>query len=302
MARDYAAEFRKLFSNGCTVQGWDWNAPRYFDSTENDCYSAEAALVSELTSEAYNNFGFEVLYYIKAIDTKIDRLYGEDPLENIERRFKLQMYTDSIPTMQKSYDLQGMIYNELITCQCTVQHFYEASQLSYPDMQDIYEAEVPRIGDIVYMEYSDTYYEVVNVKQFADSTTFLSTPMTYTFILRVWRNNHEDVDVNKINPDKMEEFNEYASLGETFNLDLKDTEEHNTAHVQADATEENGKIKEGSDMLAINEDLKRDETLKYSEEGEILKDAKDNVESHVVYNDKEVKEENPEYYDPFGGW
>lgn len=294
MARDYAAEFRKLFSNGCSVQGWDWTAPRYFDSTENDCYSAEAALMSELTSEAYNNFGFEVLYYIKNIDTKIDRLYGEDPLENVERRFKLQMYTDSIPTMQKSYDLQGMIYNELITCQCTIQHFYEASQLSYPGLEDIYEAEVPRIGDIVYIEYSDTYYEVVNVKQFADNTTFLSTPMTYTFILRVWCNNHEDVDVDNINPDKMEEFNEYASLGETFNIDLKDTEDHNTAYVEADKTKTDGIIKDGSDMLATNEDIKRDI--------DIHDEPKDNVKTHSVYKDSEIKEENPEYYDPFGGW
>ena len=283
MARDYAAEFRKLFSNGCSVQGWDWTAPRYFDSTENDCYSAEAALISELTSEAYNNFGFEVLYYIKNIDTKIDRLYGEDPLENVERRFKLQMYTDSIPVMQKEYQIQGMVYPEILTCQCTIQHFYEASQLSYPDMQDIYEPEVPKIGDIVYVEYSDTYYEVVNVKEFGEGSTFLTAPITYFFHLRVWRNNHEFVDEHDVNPDKMEEFREYAELAETFKLDTKTSDDTVTTEVAPE-----------SDMLSINTDIKKD----VDNEGK----SKDNVESHALYKDNEIKEENPKYYDPFDGW
>ena len=101
--QSYASEFSKLYKQGnCSVQGKDWTAPRYFDSMENDCYKAEAALLSELSSEAYNLFGFEVQYYLKNINTKKDRLYGEDPLANVERRFLLKMYTESIPTMQKT--------------------------------------------------------------------------------------------------------------------------------------------------------------------------------------------------------
>ena len=63
----YASEFSRLFGGGCSVSGKDWNAPRYFDGIDNDCYKAEAALVSSLTSEAYGNFGFEVQYYLKSI-------------------------------------------------------------------------------------------------------------------------------------------------------------------------------------------------------------------------------------------
>ena len=280
----YASEFSKLFKSGnCSVQGKDWTEKRYFDSTENDCYAAEAALQSSLNSEAYNMFGFEVQYYIKDINTKRDRLYGEDPLANVERRFILKMYTDSIPNMQKEYDLQGMIYNEIITCQCTVQAFYEASQLSYPDMEDVYEAEVPRIGDIVYIEYSDTYYEVVNVKEFAEQTTFLSTPITYTFKLRVWHNNHDDVDINNENiEDKMDEFRKYAELAETFNLGETTVSGH-TSDVSPD-----------SDMLSINKDV--------SANTDIKDNPKDNVKKHVEYVDKVIKEDNPDFYDPFGGW
>ena len=279
----YASEFSRLFGGGCSVSGKDWNAPRYFDGIDNDCYKAEAALVSSLTSEAYGNFGFEVQYYLKSIETDKDQLYGEDPLHNVERRFKLQLYTSNIPTMQKNYELQGMVYQELINCQCTIQHFYEASQLSYPDMQSIYEPEVPKIGDIVYVEYSDTYYEVVNVKEFAESSTFLAFPMTYTFILRVWRNNHEFVDEQNVNPDKMDEFRKYAELAETFNLDTSTS-----------TTDKTTEVSHESDMLATNEDVKKDVDKNNK--------PKDNVNSHVVYKSDEIKEDNPAYFDPFGGW
>lgn len=279
----YASEFSRLFGGGCSVSGKDWNAPRYFDGIDNDCYKAEAALVSSLTSEAYGNFGFEVQYYLKSIETDKDQLYGEDPLHNVERRFKLQLYTSNIPTMQKNYELQGMVYQELINCQCTIQHFYEASQLSYPDMQSIYEPEVPKIGDIVYVEYSDTYYEVVNVKEFAESSTFLAVPMTYTFILRVWRNNHEFVDEQNVNPDKMDEFRKYAELAETFNLDTSTS-----------TTDKTTEVSHESDMLATNEDVKKDVNKNNK--------PKDNVNSHVVYKSDEIKEDNPAYFDPFGGW
>lgn len=279
----YASEFSRLFGGGCSVSGKDWNAPRYFDGIDNDCYKAEAALVSSLTSEAYGNFGFEVQYYLKSIETDKDQLYGEDPLHNVERRFKLQLYTSNIPTMQKNYELQGMVYQELINCQCTIQHFYEASQLSYPDMQSIYEPEVPKIGDIVYVEYSDTYYEVVNVKEFAESSTFLAVPMTYTFIIRVWRNNHEFVDEQNVNPDKMDEFRKYAELAETFNLDTSTS-----------TTDKTTEVSHESDMLATNEDIKKDVDKNNK--------PKDNVNSHVVYKSDEIKEDNPAYFDPFGGW
>ena len=279
----YASEFSRLFGGGCSVSGKDWNVPRYFDGINNDCYKAEAALVSSLTSEAYGNFGFEVQYYLKDIETNKDKLYGEDPLHNVERRFKLQLYTSNIPTMQKNYELQGMVYQELITCQCTIQHFYEASQLSYPDMKSIYEPEVPKIGDIVYVEYSDTYYEVVNVKEFAESSTFLAVPMTYTFILRVWRNNHEFIDEKNVNPDKMDEFRKYAELAETFNLDTSTS-----------TTDKTTEVSHESDMLSTNEDMKKD-----VDKNNV---PKDNVHSHAIYKDDEIKEDNPAYFDPFGGW
>ena len=56
-------------------------------------------------------------------------------------------------------------------------------------------------------------------------------------------------------------------------------------------------------MLAINKDLTKDTDIEEmpKKDPKIIEPT-DNVKTNVIYKDKEVKEENPDYYDPFGGW
>lgn len=288
MATDYASEFTKLFKSGsCSVKNKDWNAPKYFDSQNNDCYAAEAALMSSLTSEAFGNFGFQVQYYIKDISTKQDRLYGEDPIENVKRRFTLKMYAEQLPAYQKTYTLQGMTYEEVITCMCTIQHFMEASRYEYGTNQIKYNSEVPKIGDIIYLEYSNLFYEVINVKTFAEGTSFLSSPITYTFTLRIWRNNHQNIDENNENSDNMDTLRAFTELDEIFDIDEKTSEDHATSEVGSK-----------SDILEINTDLPKDKTDEDK--------PKDSVYSHIAYEyedpQAEYTDDKSRYYDPFKGW
>ena len=249
MNTDFASEFTRLFQGGCGIINRDWTQAQSFDSTNSaSCYSNEAALVASLTSEAYNNYGFEVDYYIKNISTKRDELYGEDPLWNIERRFKLSVYTEQVPNLQRQYQIQGMVYTEIVTVQCTIVHFAEASGYDYERTE--YKEElstVPKIGDIMYFNWCDKYYEVINVKAFGDASTFLGTPITYSFTLRVWRNYHEDVDVMDKNTDDMP-IEDYTSLAETFGIDGTN-EKVNTSQVDVVDASGNG------DYLAINNDV-----------------------------------------------
>ena len=60
----FADEFARLYGKkGCSIENYDWSKPRFFDPSS-ECYAAETALMSSLTSEAYNKFGFAVEYYI----------------------------------------------------------------------------------------------------------------------------------------------------------------------------------------------------------------------------------------------
>lgn len=250
MSSHFAQEFAKIFSTtGCSIKGYDWNQNHYFDPNS-DCYAAETALMSELTSEAYNQFGFEVEYYIKQISTKRDKLLGEDALENIVRRFKLSVYTTEIPQMQKQYQLQGMYYTDVVQLQCSIQHFKEASILDYVTNAAKYEEYYPKISDLMYFPWNKTFYEIVNVKTFSEGSTFLSTPITFEFILKVWKPSHEDVDIMKRNDDKMSEIADIASLGEALDIELN----NNTKTVSADLvdTVKERPFSTSGDVLAIN--------------------------------------------------
>lgn len=292
---DFASEFKKIFSNSCPPQT-DWNQPRYFDSLNNDCYGSEAALMASLTSEAYNKYGLSVYYFVKEHDTKFDPLLGEDQLENIKRRFALQVYAENVPQLQKQYQLQGMIYNEIVEVQCTIQHFAEASRYDWKtENPTAYDSIVPKIGDLMYFKYSDLYYEVLNVKDFAEGTTFLSTPITYKFSLRVWRNSHENVDELNVNDDNMEHLRSYVELGETFNVE-HDMEEHTSSN----------KLNPNASMQEIHKDYVPDQTSVVKAQGDILAindNLQEKEQAQAVYDPStdESKKELPRI-DPFDGW
>ena len=292
---DFASEFKKIFSNSCPPQT-DWNQPRYFDSLNNDCYGSEAALMASLTSEAYNKYGLSVYYFVKEHDTKFDPLLGEDQLENIKRRFALQVYAENVPQLQKQYQLQGMIYNEIVEVQCTIQHFTEASRYDWKtENPTAYDSIVPKIGDLMYFKYSDLYYEVLNVKDFAEGTTFLSTPITYKFSLRVWRNSHENVDELNVNDDNMEHLRSYVELGETFNVE-HDMEEHTAAN----------KLNSNAGMQEIHKDYVPDQTSVVKAQGDILAindNLQEKEQAQAVY-DPSTDESKKDLLriDPFDGW
>lgn len=283
---NFSEEFKKVFGNSCSIENYDWTKPRFFDSLGNDCYGAEAALMASLTSEAYNKYGFSVFYFVKENDVKFDPLYGEDQLENVKRRFNLQVYADNVPMLQRDFMLQGMIYTEIIEVQCTIQHFAEASRYDWKtENPNAYESIVPKIGDLMYFKYSDLYYEVLNVKDFAEGTTFLSTPITYKFSLRVWRNSHENVDELNVNDDNMEHLRSYVELGETFNVDY-DMGKHENEEVHPEySPTPTSVVKASGDKLSINDNLKEKE------------------QDQAIYH-PETDENKKEYYriDPFDGW
>lgn len=262
-----------MFGNGCSVKDYDWNKPRFFD-TNNPCYAAEAALMSSLTSEAFNNFGYEVDYYCKMISTHRDEILGEDQLHNIERRFRLSVYMENTPTMQKNYEIQGIDYEELIHLQATVEHFQEASRYNYDKTAISFDVYYPKIGDIMYLEWCDKYYEIINVKTFSPNSTFLAEPMTYEFILKIWRNNHEDVNLFGTGDSDMP-IEEFTSLSETFNVEA-----------------ETGYVDSTSDIFSINDDI---EENKKGFDTPVSKISPTNPTNYT-------KNDNNFDDDVFGGW
>lgn len=181
--------------------------------------------------------------------------------------------------------MQGMIYTETVTVQCTIQHFLEASKYDWKtENPNAYDSIVPKIGDLMYFKYSDLYYEVINVKDFAEGTTFLSTPITYQFILRVWRNSHENVDELNVNDDNMEHIRSYVELGETFNVDMN-LGKHENQVVTPEQEKTTSTVKASGDALSIND------TVKW----ENLRKSKNNDAMDVLYNPNKDYDKFEEY-------
>ena len=214
----------------------------------------------------------------------------------------LQVYTDNIPNLQRQFSLQGMIYNEIVEVQCTIQHFAEASRYDWKtENPTAYDSIVPKIGDLMYFKYSDLYYEVLNVKDFAEGTTFLSTPITYKFSLRVWRNSHENVDELNVNDDNMEHLRSYVELGETFNVehDMGENNKHISVEEHPDySPKETSKVKASGDILNIN-DTTNWQTLRNSDNADamdVLYDPNKKFEPFEQVQ-KDINELNNDYID-----
>jgi hypothetical protein len=208
----------------CMVKDWDWTNPNTIGNPDSDCAKSEAALIESLTKEAYDLAGFEVQYYVFNYDTQRDRLYGEDVNRAIERRFALQVYTPNIPTLTRTYRIEGFDYDELITLNCTVNSFRESSRYSWSDDRSKREPKFdpmmsPRVGDILYFPFIDIFYTIYNVKDFAEKDAiFKSIAITYQIICKVWRNNRNEVMPVDEN-DQLEEISSYQSLDSMFNID-----------------------------------------------------------------------------------
>lgn len=189
-----------------------------------------------------------------------------------------------------------MIYTEIVEVQCTIQHFAEASRYDWKtENPTAYDSIVPKIGDLMYFKYSDLYYEVLNVKDFAEGTTFLSTPITYKFSLRVWRNSHENVDELNVNDDNMEHLRSYVELGETFNVE-HDMEEHTSAN----------KLNPNAGMQEILKDYVPDQTSVVKAQGDILAindNLKEKEQAQAVYEPStDESKKDLTRIDPFDGW
>ena len=66
------------------------------------------------------NTGISTYYFVKDHDTKFDPLLGEDQLENVQRRFALQVYAENIPQLQKQYQIQPLNAKVIVKCISTI--------------------------------------------------------------------------------------------------------------------------------------------------------------------------------------
>ena len=170
----------------------DWDC--YNTDTGNMVTDDEGKQAEAYTTEAYGTFGLQVVYYKVSENLERDKILGEDQLQVVQRAFNIVMYTEQLPPNVRTYQLQGIWGEDVITCFVGVTAFKYWSTYGGKDRNTpkVYDDFVPRIGDVVYLPQNKTFYEIRDVKYYQEAFGLQSH--TYTLTLRVYKDTKLTID------------------------------------------------------------------------------------------------------------
>ena len=157
------------------------------DDKDNIVCDNEEGTVDMLTDGAFGLYGIRCSYYKVSENLTRDKLYGEDPLRIIERSWYFMGYVQSLPPNVRTYQLQGIWGEDVVTMYASVGAFkyystYGGNDKNTPELNEEVE---PRISDIIYIEANDTFYRIVDVKYWTEA--FGLAKHTYTLTLKVYK-------------------------------------------------------------------------------------------------------------------
>lgn len=157
------------------------------DDKSNIVCDNETETVDNLTDGAFGLYGIRCSYYKVSENLWRDTLYGEDPLRIIERSWYFMGYVQSLPPNVRTYQLQGIWGEDVVTMYASIGAFkyystYGGYDKNTPEINDEYE---PKISDIIYIEANNTFYRIVDVKYWSEA--FGLSKHTYTLTLRVYK-------------------------------------------------------------------------------------------------------------------
>lgn len=184
------------------ISAYDWlcSTIKTYDPCSSDVSNMvgddEATRNDLHTSEAYGMFGLKLTYYKIKEDLKRDVVYGEDQLRYIERSWYFDGYVNSIPPNVRTYELQGIWGEDLVTVYCGIAAFNYFSTYGESDKNtpEIYDKVEPCIGDIIYFQANDMFYEIRDVKYYDEA--FGMKSHTYTLSLKVYKDMKVTIDTS----------------------------------------------------------------------------------------------------------
>lgn len=156
----------------------------------------ETDTVDTVVQDAYEKFGLKCVYYRVSEDLLRDKLFGEDQLRMIQRAWYFNGYIEEMPPNVRNYQLQGIWGEDVVRMYASIGAFnYYSTYGGYDrNTPEVYGEQPPSIGDIIYVPANDTFYRIVDVKYYEQA--FGLEPHTYTFTLRVYKDNKWTVSAN----------------------------------------------------------------------------------------------------------
>lgn len=233
------------------------------DGSDNIVCDNERDTVDDVTLDAYGLAGIKCVFYKVHQDLQRDRLWGEDQLKQIMRSWYFMGYIQQLPPNVRTYQLQGIWGEDVITMYASIAAFNYYSTYGGEDKNtpEEYDVLTPQIDDIIYIPANDTFYRIHDVKYYSEA--FGLAKHTYTLTLKVYKDNKWTVSADSPTLSNMEDpIYKVAPYPMSAQYNYEDP-------------------------LKINSDLEENKTVN-------MYDSR--------YVSSEDKTDNPAYYDPFGGW
>lgn len=147
----------------------------------------ESDLVADLVEEAIEQRGFEV-HYIKRNMINPDQLLGESTISEFKDFYLMPMFLESMEHFNGSgdlYDQFGMSFTDAAIYQVGARRF--RSTLNDPEVPR------PREGDLIYVPFSDSLWEVHKVKM--DLMYYqMGKNNSYRLICKLFEYSHEEIE------------------------------------------------------------------------------------------------------------
>jgi len=151
-------------------------------------YDNEKTLYDLMITEAYNLHGVCMTYFVTTYNTQYNRIWGEDNDRRWERQFEFMAYTE-LPKEETNWTKYGIEPFDTVIVWVSKRHFEEASKYDSAGTKRLeLSAYIPKIGDIIRLQYSQYYYEVVDVSQ--EEEMFHQTKHSWELTVRPYKNEH----------------------------------------------------------------------------------------------------------------
>ncbi len=208
--------------------------PNNFFQEESIDYDVESNLYDLLATEAINQNGVPMVYYVTSFNTSYDKVFGEDNNRNIVRNFKIMAQYD-LPQEIEQYSSFGIEGIDNFHVFVTKKHLEEASQYNSDQTRKVYPSYTPKEGDFLKALYQDLWYEVVNVKQQAHQ--FLKRQHVFQITVRPKRDENLSISASIPSDDSIREIEsifDIFSVSGSIDQETPDKLYDNTGNEQND--------------------------------------------------------------------
>lgn len=173
----------------------------------NNKYRPTQDLMEDLMIESIKTKGIDVYYIPRRYTTKLDNIFGEDPLSNFNLSFPIEMYLDTFNGFQGEREVVSKFGIEIMdnmTLTVSKKRF-EQEVAKLPPLTDRpIELDAPAMGDLIYFPLSGGIFEI---KYVDNKNIFFQGGKLYTYKLEceLFKYSLEPIDTGNSDIDEIED-------------------------------------------------------------------------------------------------